>query len=145
MITNTSPRTFHDGRAWPRMNPGQEYVLSGPGHIIRMAGDGLMEIAVDSIVHDGNTILYLGALGMTDCGGKSRPDLIFLGKSLWAFPGQGAEARLAVYDPAGRLVAVLKDGRWDGPVDFETGFLRPGAYIALLESNNLRFSVTFVR
>jgi len=144
-IDNNSPRTFYEGRAWPTMNPAYEYDVLGPGRIIRMAPGGFAELAVDSIPQDDTTVIYiLPKVSLSEDKGEI-PGLLFTGKTLQAFPGKGLSARLSVYDATGRLIAVLKEGPWEGPCEFGLGFLKTGSYIALLDAGNLRKRVVFVK
>ena len=143
-VDNNSPRTFHRGRVWPRMNPAYEYEVLGPGRVVRMSPRGLTEVLVDSIVSDDTTILYIFPKASLREDKPQPPGLAFTGKGLRAFPGKGLRARLSLYDATGRLIAVLKDGLWDEPCEFALGFLKPGAYVALMDAGNFRMSASFV-
>ncbi|MGB9590448.1 MAG: metallophosphoesterase family protein [candidate division WOR-3 bacterium] len=144
-IDNNSPRTFYGGRVWPTMNPAYEYEVLGPARIIRMAPGGFMEVAVDSIPSDDTTIIYIFPRVSVPEDKREVPGLQFTGKTLRAFPGRGTSARLSVYDATGRLISVLKEGPWEGPREFGLGFLKPGAYVAIMDAGNFGQRLVFVR
>ncbi|MEO0145607.1 MAG: metallophosphoesterase [candidate division WOR-3 bacterium] len=143
-IDNNSPRTFYRGRVWPKMNPGYEYDVLGPGHILRMAPDGFAEVLVDSIPSDDTTTIYILPKISVSEREREQPGLVFRDGTLVAFPGKGLYARLSIYDATGRLIAVLKEGLWEEPCEFGLGFLKLGSYIAVLEGKGLRRMVVFV-
>lgn len=132
-ITNTNTRCFYDGRVWPRMKPGPEYEVVGPGYLVRQSSSGLCEVAVDSIP-PGTTVLYIGPVGVSETAGGLPPGLMQRDGLLWAFPGKGIAASLEIYDPAGRLVETLFRGAWEKPMSFDLGRFRPGIYLAVLRS-----------
>ena len=134
-ITNTNTRCFYDGRVWPRMKPGLEYEVVGPGYLVRQAPSGLCEVAVDSIP-PGTTVLYIGSVGVSETAGGMPPGLMQKDGWLWAFPGKGIVASLEIYDPAGRLVETLFRGAWEKPMGFDLGRFRPGIYLAVLRNED---------
>lgn len=144
-IDNNSPRTFYDGRCWLTMNPAHEYNVIGPGQILRMNAQGFTEVAVDSIPKDGTTIIYILPQVSVSEDKKELPGLLFTGKTLWAFPGKGVNAKLSVYDATGRLVSVLKEGSWESPYEFGIGFLKTGSYVAVMDMGNSGQRIVFVK
>jgi len=135
LITNLNGRTFYDGRAWPRMKPGPQYEVAGPGYLVRQAPSGLCEVAVDSIV-PGTTVLYVGPVGVSEEAELMPPGLMQKGSRLWAFPGEGVYACLELYDPAGRLVEKPFCGAWERPMGFDLSHLAGGIYIAVLRTKS---------
>ena len=135
VITNANTRRFYDGRAWPRMKPGLQYEVVGPGYLVRQAPSGLCEIAVDSIT-PGTTLLYVGPVSVSETVAGMPPGLVQKEGWLWAFPGGGVTASLEIYDPAGRLVETLFRGSWEKPLGFELSRFRPGIYLAVLRNQN---------
>ncbi len=143
-IDNNSPRTFYSGRAWPAMNPAYEYDVLGPGHILRAGPDGFMEVMVDSIRSDDTTFIYISPRVSVSEDKAGALGLVFTGKALRAFPGKGLSAKLSLYDSAGRLISVLRDGVWDEPEEFALGFLKAGAYLAALDAGSFKKRIVFV-
>ncbi len=134
VITNTNSRSFHDGRVWPRMRPGNQYQVSGPGYLVRQAPSGLCEVAVESIP-PGTTILYIGTVGISETAVGMSPGLMQRDGFLWAFPGNEVSASCELYDATGRLVDVLFRGIWLEPKKFDLAHLVPGTYIAIIRSD----------
>ncbi len=143
LITNANSRCFRDGRVWPRMKPGHEYEVSGPGYLVRQAPSGLCEIAVDSI-SPGVTILYIGTVGLSEIAGGLSPGLMQRDGFLWAFPGKGAFASCELYDATGRLADLLFRGTWDQPMSFDLRRFSPGIYIAIMRNDGNVMSATRV-
>ncbi len=138
VIRNEHPRDFPVLHAWPKMKAGLEYQASGEASVVRQAPSGLLEVEVYNVPAYGTQVVYVEPTqGVASS--DPAPGLRVWGKEVWAYPGAGERAKLALYDAGGRLVKVLKDGVWQGPLRFNLNE-KPGVYFLQLRGEGVSFA-----